>query len=501
MKRTIAAVGLVVLYLGSAAHVGSPDTWFEGNAGPYPVRVVVRLPGVVPGLGQIDVTVIGGGADRVTVQPVIYNAGPGGAPPADVAKPVAGRPGTWHGELWFMTQASFSVKVGVEGARGPGTVVVPVVAVALRQLGIYPWLGRLMLVLCAILFVGAVTIIRAAATDAVALPTAGRANDRRGLVASAIGSVLLASLLFGGWRWWKAVELEYRQNLYRPMASQATVDTAGGRRQLALHITDSTWMTERSNRRPTVSPLVPDHGKLMHLFLIETDGGPGFAHLHPVSVDSLTFSAPLGSLRPGRYDVYADVVHETGFPETLVARVEVPAVLGGDAAAMTDTDDAVFSGLPTGGSVTFADGTRVDWPTATDPVVANSAAGLRFVVRGRDNTILPLEPYLGMAGHAVVQRVDGGVYIHLHPNGTVSMAAQTMLEARQPSDSVPGTLARRLADGMTSMPHVARPAFAGTLSFPYAFPGPGQYRIWVEFRHLGTVHTAPFQVEVKPAAM
>ena len=36
------------------AHVGSPDTFFTGKAGPYPVRVTVRLPGVIPGLAQSD---------------------------------------------------------------------------------------------------------------------------------------------------------------------------------------------------------------------------------------------------------------------------------------------------------------------------------------------------------------------------------------------------------------------------------------------------------------
>ena len=50
-------VALTAIVLLCSAHVGSPDTWFEGSAGPYPIRVVVRLPGVVPGLAQIDITV------------------------------------------------------------------------------------------------------------------------------------------------------------------------------------------------------------------------------------------------------------------------------------------------------------------------------------------------------------------------------------------------------------------------------------------------------------
>ena len=34
MKALVAAIALLT------AHVGSPDTYFEGSAGPYPVRVI-----------------------------------------------------------------------------------------------------------------------------------------------------------------------------------------------------------------------------------------------------------------------------------------------------------------------------------------------------------------------------------------------------------------------------------------------------------------------------
>ncbi len=95
------------------AHVGSPDTWFEGQAGPYPVRVVVRAPGVVPGLSEITVRVLAGHPMRVTAQPFAWNAGPNGAPPPDVAKPVPGDPQLWSVPLWFMVATSYGVHVTV----------------------------------------------------------------------------------------------------------------------------------------------------------------------------------------------------------------------------------------------------------------------------------------------------------------------------------------------------------------------------------------------------
>src|SRR5439155_17637412 len=80
-----------------------------------------------------------------------------------------------------------------------------------------------------------------------------------------------------------------------------------------------------SQRRGEWTPLIPDHGKMMHLFLIG-DGMPrAFAHLHPVARSKTAFEVPLPPLPPGLYHVYADVTHENGFSETLIASTAIPA--------------------------------------------------------------------------------------------------------------------------------------------------------------------------------
>jgi hypothetical protein len=526
LRRVGVLLGLALAVVVTSAHVGSPDTWFQGMAGPYPVQVVVRLPGVVPGLGQIDVAVTGDsatvrGVSRVTAQPLIFNAGPEGAPPPDVAKPVPGQPGSWHAELWFMAQASFRVRIEVTGANGSGAVDVPVVAMALRQTPLAPWLGAVLLAVGAFLFVGAVTIIRAGATDAITRPGASPASRRAGLVAPVAGAAILGLMLWGGWTWWQAVEREYVQGLYRPVPATATVDTTGGTRTLAFTVTDANWMVQRIGLRPVESLIIPDHGKLMHLFAIERVAGDsvaqsatggGFGHFHPITTDSLTFRTPLGSLPPGRYDLYADVVQETGFPQTLVATVDVPPLRTGDAAALADESDAVFTGPAgvaaagagggagrgSGDRFPLADGGALTWDRRPDSLMAGRDAGLRFTVRHADGSVANLTPYLGMAGHAVVQRTDGGVYIHLHPNGTVSMGAQAALAMREATDTAPGMVARRVS--AAPMDHAAHhsPSFDGTLVFPYAFPEPGEYRVWVQFRRegRGEIETGVFRVVV-----
>src|SRR5262249_62283204 len=89
--RTVAAAAAIAAIACWAApaiaHVGSPDTWFEGTAGPYRVRVVVRAPGVVPGLAEIAVRVLSGKPEHVTVQLYGWHVGANGAPPPAQANP------------------------------------------------------------------------------------------------------------------------------------------------------------------------------------------------------------------------------------------------------------------------------------------------------------------------------------------------------------------------------------------------------------------------------
>ncbi|HKG22159.1 MAG TPA: hypothetical protein VKC34_09685, partial [Blastocatellia bacterium] len=84
-RRLPPLLSLVLLtgLLGGAsasAHVGSPDIFFDGYAGPYKVLVSIRPPDVVPGIAEISVRVDGANAPRVTLQPVYFSTGGDGAP-------------------------------------------------------------------------------------------------------------------------------------------------------------------------------------------------------------------------------------------------------------------------------------------------------------------------------------------------------------------------------------------------------------------------------------
>ena len=117
--RTAVALALALV---SMAHVGSPDSFFSGKAGPYDVRVSVRLPGVIPGRAQVTVRIVGATSTaqhRVSIVAGQWNVGFTGAPPPERATSVPGDSALYAADLWFMTSSSYQMAVDVQGPSGP----------------------------------------------------------------------------------------------------------------------------------------------------------------------------------------------------------------------------------------------------------------------------------------------------------------------------------------------------------------------------------------------
>jgi hypothetical protein len=493
--------GMAALVALCSGHVGSPDVWFEGNAGPYRVVVYVRLPGVIPGIADVEVQVPDDRPEQVTALVNLYDATEG-LPPADVAHPVPGSDGWYAARLWIMAPGSNSVTVAVKGAKGAGTAVVPVAAVPSRRLPLYRSLGIVLGALGVFLFAGIVTVVGAAVREGVVppgeAPSPGRVRGAR--VAMAGSALVVGLLLLGGWSWWDAEDRGFRERMYRPFTTSAAVVATAAGPTLRLAIQDSGWIMRgdtvwlRAHHQRAWPALVSDHGRLMHLFLVRQSDLGAFAHLHPSTRDSVRFDAPLPSLPAGRYRVFADVVHESGFAKTLVTTVDLPAIAG--ARADTTGDDGVYLGHAAAGPATLPDGATITWERGDAPLVAGAPAPLSFAIREPNGRPASLEPYLGMPGHAVVMRADGAVFIHLHPMGTVSAAAQATFALRRPGDTTSGAVGARVTARDSAMAHMAHAFPAGRLSFPYAFPQPGRYRIWVQVKRQGRVETAAFDADV-----
>jgi hypothetical protein len=487
-RRLVALAGIACVALLTSAHVGSPNVLFDGQAGPYPVRVIIRPPMVVPGLAQVVVRAVGSDVDRVEIRPVFWRAGVRGAPEADIAERVSGEPFLFTGQLWLMQRGAYSVYVRVVGAKGAGETIVPVMSVATGRLRLTVPLGILLGALGVLLVVGVLSIVRAAVGESVLVPgeVADARARRRGWIGMAVALVVLGAAIFGGARWWGVVDRQYRQSIAVPFTMESLVITDSGKPSLELTL-------------PLfVDRMMPDHGKLVHLFMVEWSGST-FAHLHPVRRAVNKVITPLPPLPPGKYGLFGDVVMMTGSEYTMLGTVDIPDTVR--APALLAPDDGMLTGTPAvaaapGARAALGDGSSIEWNGEAMPV-AGATTELRFTVRDSAGAIARVEPYLGMLGHAVVMRDDASVFIHLHPMGTVPVAAQEVFALRDRGDTVPD--GRVIIDAPRAMPSQHHGAGEGLLAFPYEFPRDGRYRVWVQVRRNGRVLTAAFDLAVGAA--
>jgi hypothetical protein len=190
-----------------------------------------------------------------------------------------------------------------------------------------------------------------------------------------------------------------------------------------------------------------EHEKRMHLIVARRDL-TGFQHLHPTLDADGTWRTSLTVPEAGSYRVFADFKRD-GRSETLASDLAVDGNVDWQALPAPAT------------TARTGDGYEVR-------VAGDSGAGrestLGFTVQ-RDGRPVEVEPYLGAGGHLVALREGDLAYLHVHPTG-----------------------------------HADDLAAGKPVEFATEFPTEGRYRLFLQFRHEGRVHTAAFTRDVGAGA-
>ncbi|MGH9497654.1 MAG: hypothetical protein ACRD3L_00780 [Terriglobales bacterium] len=488
---------VLVAALPVAAHVGSPDVYYEGDAGPYHLFVTVRVPQVIPGIAQVEIRSRSNDVTQVGILALsLTGAGAKYPPSPESTQRSKEDPQFFTGNLWFMEFGSIQVRLRVDGIHGKAELSVPVPAISQRTLKMSSSLATILFCLTIVLAFGAVAIATAAAREAELVPGTKPAESdlRRARVVMVAASILCVALLYGGKRWWDTEKAVANANIYQIPRISGTLES-GSRLLLSLQPTKT-----RTSEAPRgwvnaayMSDLIPDHNHLMHLFLIRLPRMDYFFHLHPTKTDDGQFMLQLPDLPAGRYQIFADVVHQNGFPTTMVGEVELPSIsnqpLTGDnsewdgAAISTGAKETTKSSLP--------DGTQMVWENPPTPLKSQRLIDFHFRVEYADGKpVSDLEPYMGMAAHAEFVRSDLSVFAHVHPSGSAPMAAVELAQA--------GLLPYGgQMQSMTSEMVMPTGPLPPEVSFPYGFPKAGDYRLFIQVKRQGRVETGVFDVRVE----
>jgi hypothetical protein len=289
-----------------------------------------------------------------------------------------------------------------------------------------------------------------------------------GALALIFGAAALVGSAFGPDRSARAADreaphAEKEMEMDKGHAAEPAADPVRGlavaNRGLALQLADTELERGRASTlrfriadadgRP-VRDFAVEHEKRMHLIVVRRDG-QGFQHLHPTMDATGTWSVPLTLKQAGAYRVFADFKHDER-AQTLAADLVVDGSANYEplpAPATTATTQPVPAD-----ELGRVDGYEVSLDEQS--VRAGREAELRFTVR-RGGKVVRTEPYLGAGGHLVALREGDLAYLHVHPGDEAA------------GDSVP---------------------------FMTEFPSAGRYRLYLQFKHAGRVHTAEFTQQV-----
>ena len=495
MKWLFAIFISLAVTVPAHAHIGSKDVYEEVNAGAYKLFVTIRTPNVIPGVAAIEVRSSGAPVSSIRITPTPLTGEASKHPPSsDAMQPSAADPAFFTGSLWLMASGSWEVHFDVDGAAGKASSGVPVPAMPLSILPMQRSMGIALGLLGVLLVVGIAGIVFAAVGQSRLNP--GLAPDpatrRRALIASVVTLAFSLLLVYGGYKWWNAEAIGYAADIYRPLS--LTPELSGNTLNLKIgrYDPDGTHTFKaRSN-----DDLLPDHGHVMHLYAIRQPGMDAVFHLHPALASDKRLRMTLPSMPPGTYRLYADIVHANGFPETLTADLVIPENLPPAPLAAEDASAAppALSQGELGTAYKLPDGYTMVWDRPQD-LTANTAYAFRFhLVDAAGQPAGDARPYLGMAGHAAFVKTDGTVFAHTHPEGSAAM--QAMMLANGSSGEMADTDSMAGMD-MASPEDASADPISPTVEFPYGFPSPGRYRIFIQMKHGNTVETGVFDADVR----
>jgi hypothetical protein len=207
------------------------------------------------------------------------------------------------------------------------------------------------------------------------------------------------------------------------------------------------------DRKP-FTDFVEDMTKKMHFYAVRTDL-TGYQHLHPEMAGDGTWTTQLAAMEPGTWRFYTAFTANSGGNHTQYLLGQQVTVEGAMAARP----------LPPPATTAQSDGytlTMADTKITSDMYKPQS---IKVDITMDGMAVMDLQPYLGARAHLTAIRSGDMMFAHMHPQdmdmGSSGSAAETP-----------------------------------TLSFEAMFPKDGDWRLFLQFQTMGTLHLAEFTLAV-----
>ncbi|MFF7638251.1 hypothetical protein ACFZB9_34655 [Kitasatospora sp. NPDC008050] len=201
-----------------------------------------------------------------------------------------------------------------------------------------------------------------------------------------------------------------------------------------------------------VTDFAVEQTEQLHFYAIRSDL-TGYQHVHPVLAADGGWTADLAPLRPGSWRLYASFTPNSGSGKGTDFVLSRTVTVPGPAA-----DAAADTPLPPAASSTTVDGYTA---TVQGELMAGMAHPLTITISKDGQPVTDLQPYLDSYAHLSAFHAGDQAFAHLHPESTVN------------GDH-----------GGPSLAFHAEPATAG------------DWRLFLQFRTAGQLHTAALTLHV-----
>ncbi|MFD8544217.1 hypothetical protein [Streptomyces sp. NPDC059649] len=226
---------------------------------------------------------------------------------------------------------------------------------------------------------------------------------------------------------------------YRLTSNAATLPAGKG--------TDYRFAVTGPDGKP-VTRFTVEQTKRLHFYAIRSDL-TGFQHLHPTMADDGTWTAGLAALQPGSWRLFAQFTPHSGTGRSQDLVLSRTVTVPGPAATTP---------LPKVSTTTEVDGYTV---TVRGELMAGMAHPLTVTVSKDGKPVTDLQPYLDSYAHLTAFHEGDQAFAHLHPRNKVNG-----------DHGGPG------------------------LSFHAELAKSGNWRLFLQFRTAGRLHTAALTLHV-----
>ena len=270
------ALSFIVTLQLATAHIGLRYMVYEHKEGSIPLRVYLKLPESAPGIVDISFKSFTDNIDRISVNSELKGSVELGENSShNIAIPVNGEESTFSSKLPLFKYGAYSINVEVQQNGKIEQVIIPVNFFASENLELDSiGLSVLFVTVFIVSFLGIFFIRNAYSYN--------RKKEFEKILKSKNNSrflqfaeifIIIFMISYVSIKWWDERKTNYDQNNYFNLKNNAKTVNNGKYDILKINIVDKKWINEK------MPNLIPDHGKIMHMYMI-SDDFRSLAHLH-----------------------------------------------------------------------------------------------------------------------------------------------------------------------------------------------------------------------------